>query len=139
MIFTTLLSLLTLALSTASTPVGPQQLVVVTPHITSPKAADVWTVGSIQNVTWETDNIPPGTRNFEGTLVLGFLTNYTDGRGHVAVSENLNNSSPLAQNFTIGTGHALVTVPNVPTRSNYIIVLFGDSGNASPQFKITRK
>ena len=61
--------------------------------------------------------------------------------------------SPLATNLNYSAGQAQITVPNVPTRSDYIVVckwlshcyminraqcpsVFGDSGNASPEFTI---
>lgn len=102
------------------------------------------------------------------------MTTTYDKNGDPQTSENLNTGtrlqplflpflpsqrrspeSPLAENFTIGTGRANITVPNVPTREDYIVVLFGDrcvfasstfplpltlcSGNASPKFKIAGK
>ena len=63
--------------------------------------------------------------------------------------------SPLATDINYADGKAQITVPNVPTRDDYIVVrkymqlnsrfynfvtfdtvVFGDSGNASPQFTI---
>lgn len=63
--------------------------------------------------------------------------------------------SPLATNINYNVGQVQITVPNVPTRSDYIVVckwmscyyihdkpcsmlltVFGDSGNASPEFTI---
>lgn len=43
---------------------------------------------------------------------------------------------PLATGFPITMGRAEITVPSVTTRNSYILVLFGDSGNASPRFTI---
>ena len=48
------------------------------PHITAPNAADVWTVGSTQFVTWDTSDIPPSAMDSTGTLLLG----YFDGGTH---------------------------------------------------------
>jgi hypothetical protein len=63
-------------------------------------------------------------------------------------------ANPLATNFKLTDGQVQITVPNVPTRRDYIVVgefllfrhrlavqpafleVFGDSGNASPQFTI---
>ncbi|KAG5646509.1 hypothetical protein DXG03_003276 [Asterophora parasitica] len=46
--------------------------------------------------------------------------------------------NPLAQNFKLRVGKIDIIVPSVPPRDDYIIVLFGDSGNSSPAFAITR-
>lgn len=52
------------------------------PPITAPRAGDIWTVGSTQLVTWDTNKIPPSAMNNTGTLFLG----YFDGDSH---GENL--------------------------------------------------
>ncbi|KAF8843219.1 hypothetical protein BDN67DRAFT_964584 [Paxillus ammoniavirescens] len=101
---------------------------VVDPPITSPTAATVWHVGDTQTVTWSTAGLPSNPSNPNGMLVLGYMANN---------SENLMLNSPLATNLSYAAGQAEITVPNVPTGSNYIVVLFGDSGNASPEFTIT--
>ncbi|KAJ3567739.1 hypothetical protein NP233_g6173 [Leucocoprinus birnbaumii] len=97
---------------------------VVDPHITNPHEGTVWVVGSKELVTWETDNLPPPSQitNLMGRVILGFQAN---------------NNHPLAQNFKITDGNVSITVPNVPPRDDYIIVLMGDSGNSSPAFAIT--
>ncbi|KIM66803.1 hypothetical protein SCLCIDRAFT_1210858 [Scleroderma citrinum Foug A] len=100
---------------------------VVAPPITSPTAGVVWHVGETQTVTWSTASLPVNITNPNGMLVLGYLFNN---------SENLMLSSPLATNINYANGEVQITVPNVPTRNDYIVVLFGDSGNASPQFTI---
>ncbi|KAG6889810.1 hypothetical protein C0992_003925 [Termitomyces sp. T32_za158] len=105
---------------------------VFSPHITSPNETTVWPVGTQQTVTWETDNIPPDSQLTDpnGKVVLGHL-GPTGGL-------NLDIDHPLAQNFKLRVGHVQITVPSVPPRDDYIIVLFGDSGNTSPTFAITR-
>jgi len=104
--------------------------VIFNPHITSPNANTVWPVGTKQTVTWETADIPPDSQ----------LTR-TDGRvvlGHLGSTGGLNlQSDNLAANFKLRDGKVQITVPNVPLRNDYIIVLFGDSGNSSPGFAIT--
>ncbi|KAF8636232.1 hypothetical protein AX17_003718 [Amanita inopinata Kibby_2008] len=102
---------------------------VVDPHILSPSSSSVWIVGSMQTVTWDTSNLPPYNQitNRVGKIVLGHL-----GGG----GENLMLDHPLAQNFNITQGSIGVLVPTVPPRNDYIIVLMGDSGNASPPFAI---
>lgn len=100
---------------------------VVDPPITSPTADTVWHVGEKQLVTWSTEGLPANITNPVGMLVLGY--NYNN-------SENLMLNSPLATNINYTDGQVLITVPNVETREDYIVVLFGDSGNASPKFTI---
>ncbi|KAG5644897.1 hypothetical protein DXG03_007449 [Asterophora parasitica] len=105
---------------------------VVSPPITSPDEHSVWPVGTKQTVTWETKDIPPDSQltNPNGKVVLGHL-GPTGGL-------NLQLDHPLAENFKLRVGHVEITVPIVPPRDDYIVVLFGDSGNASPAFAITR-
>ncbi|KAJ7095731.1 hypothetical protein B0H15DRAFT_798219 [Mycena belliarum] len=132
MIFSTLVSLLALTLGTTSSPIGPQSLIVVTPHITSPTEAVSWAPGSVQTVTWETKSIPTAYKNNTGMILLGHLSETYDSKGE--------RPHPLANHFMIGDGHANVTIPiDTPSRSDYIVVLFGDSGNASPKFMIAKK
>ncbi|KAF5360951.1 hypothetical protein D9756_004652 [Leucocoprinus leucothites] len=103
---------------------------VVAPHITNPHEGTIWVVGSRESVTWETDDLPPASQitNLMGRVILGFQAND---------SLNLDLDHPLAENFKITTGNITITVPDVPSRDDYIIVLMGDSGNASPAFAIT--
>ncbi|KAI6115797.1 hypothetical protein EDD16DRAFT_654224 [Pisolithus croceorrhizus] len=124
--FTTFaLSLFSLVSCVLTAPLSTRD--VVAPPITSPTASTVWTVGDTETVTWSTANLPTNVTNPNGMLVLGYVANN---------SENLMLQSPLAVNLSYSAGQAQITVPNVPTGNNYIIVLFGDSGNASPQFTI---
>ncbi|EIN12953.1 hypothetical protein PUNSTDRAFT_19047, partial [Punctularia strigosozonata HHB-11173 SS5] len=101
------------------------------PPITSPTTGTVWTVGQTVTVTWDTSELPPpqNITNISGKILLGFLDDGDD-------SEHLDVDSPLAQGFNITTGSVQLTVPNVPAKDDYIIVLFGDSGNLSPKFTI---
>ncbi|KAF8073421.1 hypothetical protein FPV67DRAFT_1477729 [Lyophyllum atratum] len=105
---------------------------VFSPHIISPNEKSVWPVGTKQTVTWEIKDIPPDSQlsNPNGKVVLGHL-GPTGGL-------NLDIDNPLAQNFKLRLGKVEITVPSVAPRDDYIIVLFGDSGNASPSFAITR-
>ncbi|KAJ3509183.1 hypothetical protein NLJ89_g5356 [Agrocybe chaxingu] len=104
---------------------------VIAPKITSPDANTVWTVGSVVTVTWDTSNFPPDSQitNPIGKVILGFDEND---------SLNLDFNNPLAQDFKLRDGSVQLTVPDVPPRDDYLIVLFGDSGNTSPTFVITR-
>ncbi|EIW53254.1 uncharacterized protein TRAVEDRAFT_87231, partial [Trametes versicolor FP-101664 SS1] len=120
---------------------------VLRPPITSPKAGDVWTVGTTQTVTWNTTGIPASVGNPIGGMLLGYLE---DGQQHLdtgififqALTStcgqqlNLDIENPLAEGFLITAGSVEVTVPQVATRDDYIVVLFGDSGDVSPEFTI---
>ncbi|KAI0372271.1 hypothetical protein BV20DRAFT_940446 [Pilatotrama ljubarskyi] len=99
------------------------------PQITAPKAGDVWTVGTVQTIAWDTSNIPAANQNQTGLILLGFIE---DG----SIDEHLNTTNPLASNFPITAGSVSVNVPDVTPRDDYVVVLFGDSGNTSPQFSI---
>ncbi|KAH7885263.1 hypothetical protein F5I97DRAFT_1928664 [Phlebopus sp. FC_14] len=125
-----LFSALLLAVSylVSAAPVQPVELLVWSPTITSPKLGDVWLTGSTQNVTWLIDDIPDEKKNSTGLLLLGYFANN---------SENLDIKHPLASGFPIAWGWVDITVPtNLTRRDNYTVVLFGDSGNASPAFTI---
>ncbi|KAF8899499.1 hypothetical protein CPB84DRAFT_1847707 [Gymnopilus junonius] len=44
---------------------------------------------------------------------------------------------PLASGFRITAGSVKVILPkNITARNDYFIILFGDSGNKSPNFKV---
>ncbi|TFK93080.1 hypothetical protein K466DRAFT_594675 [Polyporus arcularius HHB13444] len=103
---------------------------VFSPTITAPHAGDQWTVGSIQTITWDTSSIPSANQNQSGLILLGYVE---DGQ----IDEHLDIEHPLASNFPITAGAANVTVPKVSTRDDYVVVLFGDSGNTSPKFTIS--
>jgi hypothetical protein len=86
-LLTTLLSVLALAASTTASPIAAKrnELIVVSPSITSPHKGDTWSVGSVQVVTWDTFSIPPEGQHNTGTILLGF----SDGTGseHLDVGE----------------------------------------------------
>ncbi|KAI0770001.1 hypothetical protein C8Q74DRAFT_1218474 [Fomes fomentarius] len=117
------------ALAAVATSVSAAVLDVPHPPITSPAAGDVWTVGSVQTVTWDVSTIPPASAGQSGEILLGYLE---DG----SVDEHLDVAHPLAVGFPINAGAVNVTVPAVQVRDNYIISLIGDSGNISPKFTI---
>ncbi|KAF7314459.1 hypothetical protein MKEN_00918700 [Mycena kentingensis (nom. inval.)] len=118
--FTAVLCLCFFAALSLARPLTPRT--VYSPPITTPTSKTVWTVGTKQTVTWDATGIPQGVF---GKIQLGFLTEE---------SENL--SQILAEGFNLTDEKVEITVPNVVERSNYIIVLFGDSGNTSPEFTI---
>ncbi|KAJ7021583.1 hypothetical protein C8F04DRAFT_1273439 [Mycena alexandri] len=96
---------------------------VFAPPITSPTAQTVWKVGAVETVTNAT-GIPAGVT---GKIMLGFLSSTSEG-------EHL--SATLASGFNLTDQKVDVTVPSVAPGTQYIIVLFGDSGNLSPTFTI---
>ncbi|KAF7791405.1 hypothetical protein EIP86_002419 [Pleurotus ostreatoroseus] len=107
--------------------IKPQEFDVYTPSISAPNASTIWQPGETQVVTWSTADLDDTGKEAVGYLLLGYLEND---------SENLDIKHPLATGFHLGDGQTTVTVPNVPTRDDYIVVLLGDSGNTSPQFTI---
>lgn len=51
--------------------------------------------------------------------------------------EHLDYEHPLASGFKLTDGTRDIVIPDVVTRNSYIFVLFGDSGNATPELTIT--
>ncbi|KAF9471776.1 hypothetical protein BDN70DRAFT_887738 [Pholiota conissans] len=95
---------------------------VFAPPVTSPNAGTVWTVGSTQEVTWDTSNAP---------------VHITNGLGQIMLAKG-GEITPviLASKFDILQGSISVVVPWVQNGTNYEIILFGDSGNISKDFTI---
>ncbi|KAI0289171.1 hypothetical protein BC826DRAFT_1032874, partial [Russula brevipes] len=89
------------------------QRIMIAPQITRPNADTIRTPGNNELVTWYDD-----FRGFKGRLILRYQT---------ADSENLD--PPYAS--SLRDGSVVVACPT------YIGVLFGDLGNASPQFTIS--
>jgi len=98
------------------------------PRITDPKEGSVWRAGEVVKVTWDTKNPPKHITNSNGVLSLRTTNGFVQGPGGLG--------EPLASNFSLFDGHVKVTVPKVPGRDDYQVVLFGDSGNESPFFTI---
>ncbi|KAG0704226.1 hypothetical protein DFH29DRAFT_802236 [Suillus ampliporus] len=120
--------MLALSCTVTAAPVQPVEMLVWNPTIITPSSTTVWELGSTQTVFWKTNNVPVEKQNSTGRLLLGFEANS---------SENLDTEHPLAVDFPITDGQVSFIVPqNTTRRNNAIIVLFGDSGNASPQFMI---
>ncbi|KAJ7928071.1 hypothetical protein B0H13DRAFT_2182539 [Mycena leptocephala] len=117
-----LLSLCLFFFSTAILAAPFDSLTVYDPPLTSPTAQTIWTVGDTETVTWNATGIPPG---ITGQLMLGYLT---------SDSEHL--STTLASGFNLTDQKVKITVPQVVSRPNYIVVLLGSSGNISPEFTI---
>ncbi|KAJ7147131.1 hypothetical protein C8R43DRAFT_542417 [Mycena crocata] len=99
------------------------------PSIIKPDASTKWTRGTEANVTWSTSDIPKSITNPKGTILLGRLEAGSS-------NEHLDVDHPLADGFDLSDGYSTFTVPIVPPRHNYIVVLMGDSGNHSPIFTI---
>jgi hypothetical protein len=115
-------SLLTfLSLAVFAAPLVPRDVFV--PNITSPKAGDVWIVDKRYNVTWDTSNAPKQITNDKGAI-------YLRRNGYTFLN------SPLAKGFEILLGSFEIIVPSFPDGDDYQIVLFGDSGNFSPNISI---
>jgi hypothetical protein len=92
-------------------------------------------------VTWDTTGAPAHISN--GFFILLRFNEITTPREYCTSSfcparadRGSAYSVILAQNFDPRKGRVEVTVPLVQPGSNYSIVLFGDSGNWSPQFQI---
>lgn len=106
--------------------------IVYNPNITSPSSSTVWVAGQTVTVTWDTSDLPPEATNYKGLIKLGYLP--ADGSG----GENL--KWQLADGFPIKDGQTQVTLPaDLQGRNDYIVVVFGDSGNASEKFTIKAK
>ncbi|KAI0267335.1 hypothetical protein BC834DRAFT_1040654 [Gloeopeniophorella convolvens] len=121
-IVTNLFAIFAVAFISSAKPVRLAARDVFVPPITSPTSASVWPVGSVQTVTWDTSSAPVQITNPIGHISLGkgeLITNIT-----------------LASCFNILQGKIDITVPDVTPDTDYFIVLFGDSGNFSPDFKI---
>ncbi|OSC98395.1 hypothetical protein PYCCODRAFT_1439266 [Trametes coccinea BRFM310] len=95
---------------------------VFVPPITYPHTGTVWYKGQRHNVTWDTTNAPVNITNKLGRIMLR--------KGDITTPVI------LEDNFDILLGRIEVTVPWVLPDTDYSLVLFGDSGNFSPQFSI---
>ncbi|KAL4248495.1 hypothetical protein ABKN59_007758 [Abortiporus biennis] len=98
---------------------------VFVPPVTYPHNGTVWKSGQRHNVTWDTSKAPVNITNSIGFILLR--------------SGEVSTPVVLADGFNIRTGRVEITVPLVLTRDDYSLVLFGDSGNFSPQFTIQGK
>ncbi|KAJ7148478.1 hypothetical protein C8R43DRAFT_889033 [Mycena crocata] len=87
-----------------------------------PRAETVWTVGTRQDVVWDISNVPKQIANSIGRIMLR--------------KGDLSTPVILQENFSILLGRIEVRGPLVLDGPNYQIVLFGDSANFSPEFRI---
>ncbi|TBU35383.1 hypothetical protein BD311DRAFT_743895 [Dichomitus squalens] len=95
---------------------------VFTPPVLYPHNGTVWTIGQRHNVTWDVSNPPKQITNKQGLILLR-----KSGETTPVVLEN---------GFDILLGRIEITVPWVVDGDDYSLVLFGDSGNFSPDFTI---
>ncbi|KAG1890266.1 hypothetical protein F4604DRAFT_1899231 [Suillus subluteus] len=102
-----ILTLLSCALSAPLSAVMKRDVWV--PTIIEPTSASTWSVGGTFLVTWDT---------------------YTFARAMQP------ESSPIAYGFALTDGEVEVTIPDDTVPGEYMIVLFGDSGNWSEEFAI---
>ncbi|KJA24350.1 hypothetical protein HYPSUDRAFT_162093 [Hypholoma sublateritium FD-334 SS-4] len=106
----------------------PQALIVFNPTITAPTKHMSWPKGSTQEIKWDTENIPAERTATTGVILLGYMEND---------SENLDIDHPLATGFPLNDGKVTVKMPtDIDSTKDYFVVLFGDSGNKSPVFRI---
>jgi len=105
-----------------SSPLAITSRDVYVPPILSPTSDAVWTIGTVQTVTWNVSNPPAQITNPVGQILL----RQGDRTTNIV----------LAGNFSILLGSINVTVPSVSPAADYSVVLFGDSGNFSPTFSI---
>ncbi|KAG0182394.1 hypothetical protein DFQ29_004447 [Apophysomyces sp. BC1021] len=112
--------------------------IVWSPEITSPGSGTKWKAGGRYTVRWKkyvgNHSIPSGVKyamamNLAmGAIKLGYVE-------HGSSNEHLQWN--LASNVELNKGFHSIRLPkNLKARKNYIIVLMGDSGNASHQFTI---
>lgn len=112
--------------------------IVINPHITTPNSGTKWRSGQTVTIKWDTTYTEYGSTtpipipdNLQGTIKLGYLENGDEYNEHLFWD--------LATGFKLNAGSQTVTLPSdLETRTGYIIVLMGNSGNASPKFKITK-
>ncbi|KAJ7698043.1 hypothetical protein B0H17DRAFT_1051029 [Mycena rosella] len=119
--FASLLALMSTAALAAAMPLEARDVYV--PPVTYPHAGTVWTVGQTHNVTWDKSDPPVNITNKVGRIMLR--------------KDGLTTPIILQENFSILLGRIEVKVPWVEDGDDYQIVLFGDSGNFSPEFTIT--
>jgi hypothetical protein len=107
--------------------------IVINPKINVPNEGTQWRGGQTVTIQWDT-NYFDGTSNvpipdgYKGTIKLGYLEG-DDYNEHLFWD--------LATGFALNAGAQSVTLPtDLETRNGYIVVLMGNSGNASKRFRI---
>ncbi|KAG1870150.1 hypothetical protein DFJ58DRAFT_653248 [Suillus subalutaceus] len=115
-----ILTLLSCALSAPLSAVMKRDVWV--PTIIEPTSASTWSVGGTFLVTWDTSSEPSEVTNPTGQVYLR--------------QGDATESSPIAYGFALTDGEVEVTIPDDTVPGEYMIVLFGDSGNWSEEFLI---
>ncbi|KAI0086235.1 hypothetical protein BDY19DRAFT_895304 [Irpex rosettiformis] len=121
-VFSTLVSFLTAAVAVSASPAQHAARDVWTPRVLYPHSGTVWYSGQRHNVTWDLSSQPVNITNNNGFILLRsgtFETPVIVGYG-----------------FLLTSGRVEITVPDVLSRSDYSLVLFGDSGNWGEEFTI---
>ncbi|KAL0570142.1 hypothetical protein V5O48_011820 [Marasmius crinis-equi] len=115
------------ATSSVASPLQARKaLDVWSPKILTPNANTVWVVGTTVNVTWDTTDAPVNISN-------GAAVQLRKGNGPAPIDDPY--LKPV-RSFDLRTGWVEVTVPETPAGKDYLIDLFGDSGNWSEEFEI---
>ncbi|VDB82894.1 unnamed protein product [Peniophora sp. CBMAI 1063] len=115
-------TVLAIAASAIAVPVQHAARDVWDPTILTPNASTVWEAGANVTVTWETDDAPTNISNGAAIFLRDNTTLYQPA---------------LAEGFDLRGGSQDITLPeNLTTASDFRIVLFGDSGNWSPEFTV---
>ncbi|KAG1752965.1 hypothetical protein EDB19DRAFT_977993 [Suillus lakei] len=119
-LLTSFFMLLTLLSCAFSAPLSAVTRDVWVPSIICPTSDSIWTVGGTFSVTWDTSKKPSQVTNPTGKIYLR--------------QGDKTQSSPIASGFALSDGKVEVTIPGDTTPGDYMIVLFGDSGNWSAEF-----
>ncbi|KAI9361327.1 hypothetical protein BD770DRAFT_383198 [Pilaira anomala] len=108
--------------------------IVINPKINVPNSGTKWRAGQTVTIQWDT-NFFDGESNVPipeyatGMIKLGYFENGDKYNEHLYWD--------LASGFSLASGAQSVTLPTtLDTKTTYIIVLMGNSGNASPEFTI---
>lgn len=121
-----------------------EERTVYLPKITYPHKGVEWTAGKQAHVSWDTKGLPH-QNNLTGLIQLGHLSKKSEGehlctyRHPARCDQHANTSAAtiLAKDFPLAKGNVTFKLPhNITERHDYIVVLFGDSGNHSPKFTI---
>ncbi|KAI0086237.1 hypothetical protein BDY19DRAFT_895338 [Irpex rosettiformis] len=116
-------ALLASAVAVSAAPVEHPARDVWTPKILYPRAGTVWYSGQRHNVTWDLSTKPAQITNNDGAFIL-------------LRSGEIETPVVVGHGFKLTDGRVEVTVPDVMTRDDFSLVLFGDSGNWGDQFTI---
>ncbi|KAI0812588.1 hypothetical protein BC629DRAFT_946967 [Irpex lacteus] len=122
--FTSIVSaLFASAVAVSAAPVELPTRDVWAPKVLYPHAGTVWTSGQRHNVTWDLSTKPAQITNNDGAFLL-------------LRTGNIETPVVVGHGFKLTDGRVEITVPDVVTRDDFSLVLFGDSGNWSEQFTI---